>query len=262
MSATIPCPEFDLTGKVAVVTGAGRGMGRYMALDLARYGADIVLCSRTKAELEEVGAEIEAMGRKALVVPADVCRIPEIERMTAAAVDRFGKIDILLNNAGMNIPQWAEEVTEEAWDRVMAVNVKGVFFCAQAVGRVMIRQKRGKIINVSSQAGSVGLIKRAAYGSSKGAVNNLTRVLALEWGKHNICVNALAPTFVETPMTRPDAEREILPRLRDGQHPSGQALQTRRPDRSPDLPGLRRLEHGHGPHPAHRRRLDRPLAGC
>ena len=203
MSETIPCPEFDLTGKVAVVTGAGRGMGRYMALDLARYGADVVLCSRTKTELEEVGAEIEAMGRQALVVPADVCRVPEIERMTTAAVERFGKIDILINNAGMNIPQWAEEVTEEAWDRIMAVNVKGVFFCAQSVGRVMIRQKRGKIINVSSQAGSVGLIKRAAYGSSKGAVNNLTRVLALEWGKHNICVNALAPTFVETPMTRP-----------------------------------------------------------
>jgi NAD(P)-dependent dehydrogenase (short-subunit alcohol dehydrogenase family) len=129
-----------------------------MALDLARYGADLVLCSRTKAELEEVRAEVEAMGRTALVVPADVCRIPEIDQMTTAAVERFGKIDILVNNAGMNIPQWAEEVTEEAWDRIMAVNVKGVFFCAQAVGRVMIRQKRGKIINISSQAGSVGLI--------------------------------------------------------------------------------------------------------
>jgi NAD(P)-dependent dehydrogenase (short-subunit alcohol dehydrogenase family) len=203
MNDRIPFPEFDLSGKVAIVTGAGRGMGRYMALDLARYGADMVLCSRTLSELEQVGGEVETLGRKALVVQTDVGQIAEIERMTAMAVERFGRIDILVNNAGMNVPQWAEEVTEEAWDRVMNVNVKGVFFCAQTIGKVMIRQKKGKIINISSQSGSVGLIKRSAYCSSKGAVNQLTRVLALEWGKHNICVNALAPTFVETPMTRP-----------------------------------------------------------
>jgi NAD(P)-dependent dehydrogenase (short-subunit alcohol dehydrogenase family) len=208
MNDRIPFPEFDLSGKVAVVTGAGRGMGRYMALDLARYGADLVLCSRTLSELEQVGGEVEALGRKALVVTTDVGQIAEIERMTAMAVERFGRIDILVNNAGMNVPQWAEEVTEEAWDRIMNINVKGVFFCAQTVGKVMIRQKKGKIINISSQAGSVGLIKRSAYGSSKGAINQLTRVLALEWGKHNICVNALAPTFVETPMTRPMLEEK------------------------------------------------------
>jgi len=203
MNDRIHCPEFDLSGKVAVVTGAGRGMGRYMALDLARYGADLVLCSRTLSELEAVSGDVEALGRKALVVRTDVGQIAEIERMTFMAVERFGRIDILVNNAGMNVPQWAEEVTEEAWDRIMNVNVKGVFLCAQTVGKVMIRQKKGKIINISSQSGSVGLIKRSAYCSSKGAVNQLTRVLALEWGKHNICVNALAPTFVETPMTRP-----------------------------------------------------------
>ena len=203
MNDRIHCPEFDLSGKVAVVTGAGRGMGRYMALDLARYGADLVLCSRTLSELEAVSGDVEALGRKALVVRTDVGQIAEIERMTFMAVERFGRIDILVNNAGMNVPQWAEEVTEEAWDRIMNVNVKGVFLCAQTVGKVMIRQKKGKIINISSQAGGVGLIKRSAYGSSKGAINQLTRVLALEWGKHNICVNALAPTFVETPMTRP-----------------------------------------------------------
>lgn len=208
MNDRISCPEFDLSGKVAVVTGAGRGMGRYMALDLARYGADVVLCSRTLSELEQVCGEVEALGRKALVVPTDVGRIAEIERMTEMAVERFGRIDILVNNAGMNIPQWAEEVTEDAWDRIMNINVKGVFFCAQAVGKVMIRQEKGKIINISSQAGSVGLIKRAAYCSSKGAINQLTRVLALEWGKHHICVNALAPTFVETPMTRPMLEEK------------------------------------------------------
>jgi len=204
----IPCPEFDLSGKAAVVTGAGRGIGRYMALALARYGADVVLCSRTLSELEQVRGEVEALGRKALVAPTDVGRIAEIERMTEMAVERFGRIDILVNNAGINIPQWAEEATEEAWDRIMNVNVKGVFFCAQAVGKVMIRQKKGKIINISSQSGTIGLIKRSAYCSSKGAVNQLTRVLALEWGKHNICVNALAPTFVETPMTRPMLEEK------------------------------------------------------
>jgi NAD(P)-dependent dehydrogenase (short-subunit alcohol dehydrogenase family) len=204
----VPCPEFDLSGKVAIVTGAGRGMGRYMALDLARYGADLVLCSRTLSELERVGGEVEALGRKALVVQTDVGRIAEIERMATMAVERFGRIDILVNNAGMNVPQWAEEVTEEAWDRIMNINVKGVFFCAQTIGKVMIRQQKGKIINISSQSGSVGLIKRSAYCSSKGAVNQLTRVLALEWGKHNICVNALAPTFVETPMTRPMLEEK------------------------------------------------------
>jgi len=201
-------PEFDLSGKVAVVTGAGRGMGRYMALDLARYGADLVLCSRTLEELEQVGGEVETLGRRALVVPTDVVQIAEIERMTGMAVEHFGHIDILVNNAGMNVPQWAEEVTEKDWDRIMNINVKGVFFCAQAVGKVMICQKKGKIINISSQAGSVGLIKRSAYCSSKGAINQLTRVLALEWSKHNICVNALAPTFVETPMTRPMLEEK------------------------------------------------------
>ena len=115
----------------------------------------------------------------------------------------FQHIDILVNNAGVNIPQWAVEVTEEAWDTIMDVNLKGVFFVAQAVGRVMIRQKRGKIINVSSQAGSVGLLRRAAYCASKGGVNLFTRVLAIEWAPHNINVNAIAPTFVETPLTGP-----------------------------------------------------------
>lgn len=203
MSDSFPAKEFDLSGQVALVTGAGRGLGRQMALDLARYGADVVLCSRTRSELELVAGEVEALGRRAMVQPVDVGSLTELSKMASAVDEYFGRIDILVNNAGMNVPQWAEEVTEEAWDRVMAVNVKGVFFCTQTVGRIMIRQKKGKVINVSSQAGSVGLIKRAAYCSSKGAVNQMTRVLALEWAKHGICVNAIAPTFVETAMTRP-----------------------------------------------------------
>jgi NAD(P)-dependent dehydrogenase (short-subunit alcohol dehydrogenase family) len=200
--------EFDLSGKVAIVTGAGRGMGYHIALALARYGADLVVCSRTVSELQKVGAEIEKLGRRVLVQKMDVTNIPEIHSMVEAAVKTFGRIDLLVNNAGLNIPQWAEEVTEEAWDRVFDINLKGTFFCAQAVGKVMIGQKKGKIINISSQSGSVGLIMRSAYCASKGGLNLLTKVLALEWAKHNILVNAIAPTFLETPMTKPMLEKK------------------------------------------------------
>jgi NAD(P)-dependent dehydrogenase (short-subunit alcohol dehydrogenase family) len=195
--------EFDLDGKIAVVTGAGRGMGYDIALALARYGADIVACSRTVSELESVAAEIENLGRRVLVQKMDIQKIPDIEAMVNATEKVFGRIDILINNAGINRPQPAEDVSEEAWDAVMNTNVKGLFFCAQAVGRVMIRQKKGKIINVSSQAGEVGIAQRAAYCSSKGAVNQLTKVLALEWAEHHINVNAIGPTFIETPFTKP-----------------------------------------------------------
>jgi 2-deoxy-D-gluconate 3-dehydrogenase len=200
--------EFDLSGKVAIVTGAGRGMGYHIALVLARYGADLVVCSRTLSELEKVAAEIKDLGRRVLIQRADVTKIPEVRAMADAAVKAFGRIDILVNNAGLNIPQWAEDVTEEAWDRVFDINLKGTFFCAQAVGKVMIGQKRGKIINISSQSGSVGLIMRSAYCASKGGLNLLTKVLALEWAKHNILVNAIAPTFLETPMTKPMLEKK------------------------------------------------------
>ena len=200
--------DFDLSGKVAIVTGAGRGMGYPIALALARYGADIVLSSRTVSELEKVKVEIEALGRRALIHRMDVTKIHEIHAMVEATVKAFGHIDILVNNAGGNVPQWAEEVTEDAWDRVFNTNLKGLFFCAQAVGRVMIQQKKGKIINVSSQSGVVGLLQRAAYCSSKGGVNLLTKVLAIEWAKYNINVNAIAPTFIETPFTKPMFEKE------------------------------------------------------
>jgi NAD(P)-dependent dehydrogenase (short-subunit alcohol dehydrogenase family) len=203
-----PYPEFDLGGRVAIVSGAGRGMGSHFAVALARYGADIVLCSRTRSELEEVGAEIRGLGRRVLIQQMDVLKNSEIQAMVEATVKEFGKIDILVNNAGLNVPQWAEEVTEEAWDRVMNTNLKGLFFVAQAVGRVMIKQKRGKIINISSQSGSVGLIMRAAYCASKGGVNLLTKVLAVEWAKHNVLVNAIAPTFLETPLTKPMLAQE------------------------------------------------------
>jgi 2-deoxy-D-gluconate 3-dehydrogenase len=203
-----PFSEFDLTGKVAIVTGAGRGMGYHIALALAKYGADIVVCSRTVLELERVGAEIEKLGRRVLIQQMDVTRIPEIYAMVEQSTKAFGHIDILVNNAGVNITQWAVDVTEEAWDKVVDTNLKALFFCAQAVGKVMIRQKKGKIINISSQTGTVAIPQRAAYCSSKGGVNQLTKLLAIEWAQYNINVNAIAPTFIETPFSKPMFEKE------------------------------------------------------
>jgi NAD(P)-dependent dehydrogenase (short-subunit alcohol dehydrogenase family) len=204
----VPYSEFDLSGKVAIVTGAGRGLGYHIAFALAKFGADVVICSRTISELEKAKVAIEKFGRRVLILRMDVCKIPEILSMVEESVKAFGHIDILVNNAGVNVPQWAVDVTEEAWDKVIDTNLKGLFFCAQAVGKVMIQQKKGKIINISSQAGSVGLLQRAAYCSSKGGVNLLTKVLAIEWAQYNINVNAIAPTFLETPFSKPMFEKE------------------------------------------------------
>ena len=195
--------EFDLSEKIAVVTGAGRGLGHDISLALARYGAHVVACSRTESELETVAEKIKAMGRQAIPVPMDVSDIRSIRPMVDRAVEAFGRIDILVNNAGINRPQRAEDVTEDNWDQVMSTNLKGLFFCAQAVGLVMISQKKGKIINISSDAGTVGIPGRAAYCASKGGANLVTKVLAIEWAQHHINVNAIAPAFIETPLTEP-----------------------------------------------------------
>jgi 2-deoxy-D-gluconate 3-dehydrogenase len=200
------CPEFSLPNKVALVTGAGRGIGRYLAQGLARYGADIIATGRTVSQLEEAAQEIRQLGRRCLVVPMDITQKADIEKGVEKAFQHFGRIDILVNNAGINIPKPALEVTEEDWRRVLDSNLTGLFFCCQAVGRIMVNQKSGKIINISSQTGTVAIQWRAAYCSSKAGVNLLTKVLALEWGPHNINVNAVAPTFIETPMTKPMLE--------------------------------------------------------
>ena len=203
----VPFSEFNLSGKVALVTGAARGLGREYALGLARYGADVVACD-ILPEIKDIKPEIERLGRRALAYQTDVCKIPEIHAMVNESVGTLGHIDILVNNAGINIPQWAVDVTEEAWDRVINLNLKGLFFCCQAVGKVMIRQKKGKIINISSTMGTVGLERRASYSSSKAGVNLLTKVLAIEWAPYNVNVNAIAPTFVETPLTKPMFEEK------------------------------------------------------
>ena len=194
-------PNFALSDRVAIVTGGNKGIGRTIALCMAQAGADVVVTGRTKQELKEVCTEIKRLGNKALWVEMDVRNVMDVERMVAQVLEAFGRIDVLVNNAGISHVVPAEDHTEEIWDAIIDTNLKGVFLCSQAVGRQMIKQKRGSIVNMSSQAGTVGLLNHVAYCASKGGVNLLTKVLALEWAPHNVRVNAVAPTVIRTPMT-------------------------------------------------------------
>lgn len=196
-------PSFRLDGRVALVTGASQGLGEHIALALAEAGADVALVARSAAALEAVAARVRALGRRALAVPADLRRVSAIQPMLDAVVEHFGRLDILVNNAGTNIQQPAIEVTEEAWDTIMDLNLKAAFFTAQAVGRYLIQQGRGgRIINVASQMAEVGFFKRAAYCASKGGLVQLTKVLAIEWAPYGIRVNAVGPTFIDSPLAR------------------------------------------------------------
>lgn len=197
----IKFPDFSLTDKIAIVTGASTGLGYGSALALAHAGADVVVTSRSQERVEPVAAEIRQMGRRALPLALEVTCLESIDAMVKMTVEYFGRIDILVNNAGINIPEPALDVTEEHWDRVLDTNLKGLFFCAQRVGRVMIAQGGGKIINIASQMGFVGGKLRAAYCSSKGGVVQLTKVLAIEWARYGVNVNGVAPTFLRTPFT-------------------------------------------------------------
>ncbi len=199
-------PSMRVDGKVALVTGAGTGLGQAIAIGLAQAGADVVLTELPGREAagESTATSIRVLGRRALVCALDVTRLPMIETAVDQALSQFGRIDILVNNAGINIPRKALEVTEEDWDRVLDINLKGVFFTAQAVARrAMVPGGGGKIINMASQNGVIGFYDRAAYCASKAGVVNLTRVLALEWAPHRINVNAVGPTFIDTPLTQP-----------------------------------------------------------
>jgi NAD(P)-dependent dehydrogenase (short-subunit alcohol dehydrogenase family) len=194
-------PAFDLTGNVAFVTGAARGLGRAISLALAHAGADVALGLRDVKTGGELAKEIGAMGRRALPVQMDMTRLDQISRAIEDAVAYFGRLDILVNNAGLAPENLAENVREDDFDLTLAVNLKGTFFASQAAGRVMIRQNRGCIINMSSQAGFVALPTESIYCMTKAAIAHLTKCLAVEWGKYNIRVNAVAPTFIRTPGT-------------------------------------------------------------
>jgi NAD(P)-dependent dehydrogenase (short-subunit alcohol dehydrogenase family) len=191
-------PSFALTAQTALVTGAARGLGRAIALALADAGADVALGLRREGTADDLVAEIESMGRRAISVRMDVTRIAEIAPAIDAVVERFGHLDILVNNAGLGPENLAVDVTEADYDLTMAVNVKGLFFASQAAGRVMIRQGGGRIVNLSSQAGFIALPTESIYCASKAAVAHLTKCLAVEWGQHGITVNAVAPTFIRT----------------------------------------------------------------
>ena len=197
-------PAFDVAGHIALVTGAARGIGRAVAIALARAGADVALGFRDLLAAGDVADAIRALGRRVLPLQMDVARPAEISAAVAQAVDHFGHLDILINNAGIGPPNPAEAVTEGDFDATVAVNLKGTFFVSQAVGRAMIAAGRGgRIVNLSSQAGFVALPTESVYCMTKAAIAHLTRCLAVEWGRHGIMVNAVAPTFIRTPGTEP-----------------------------------------------------------
>ncbi len=195
---------FDLRHKVALVIGGAGGIGKAQALGLAKSGADVVVASRQLDHLEQVADEIRDLDRNALAVTVDLTQQGSVGQMVAQVLETFPKIDILVNAAGLAIRQAAETFLIDDWQQVMDVNTRGTFLTCQAVGQQMIKQGGGKIINLSSVRGRYGLpAGYAAYCPSKGAVDTLTRTLACEWAKHNVLVNAVAPTVVETELTRP-----------------------------------------------------------
>jgi 2-dehydro-3-deoxy-D-gluconate 5-dehydrogenase len=207
---------FRLDGKVALVTGASRGLGRAIALGLASAGADVALVGRDRATLEPVAAEIERdLGRQALAVELDIAALDALPPSIGAVVTRFGRIDILINNAGTNIRKTTLEYTPEEWDAVLDTNLKGTFFLTQQVGQQMVQAGGGKVLNIGSMTAYLGMPTVPAYSASKAALQQLTRLLAVEWAEHNIQVNAIAPGWISTEMTAPLKTRpELEPRYR------------------------------------------------
>ena len=197
---SLPC--FNLDNKVVVVTGAGRGIGRQIALDTARSGANLAVGSRTQEELNSLKSEIESMGRQCWRGPLDVTNLESIKAFTGSVIAHYGRIDALINNAGFNRQKDIIDYTEGEFDSIIDANLKSVFFLSQLAARQMITQGAGGgIVNITSQAGVVGAPKRGPYSGAKAGVNNLTKTMAAEWGEYNIRVNAVAPTVTRTGMT-------------------------------------------------------------
>lgn len=222
-------PSFDLSGQVALVTGAARGLGRAIALALADSGARVALGLRDLSRPGDTQETIEAMGRTALSLQMDTARLDEIEDSIENVIREFGRIDLLINNAGIAPANLAENVNEQDFDRTLAVNLKGTFFACQYAGRHMIRQKSGSIVNMSSQAGFAALPSESVYCMTKAGIAHLTKCLAVEWGQYGIRVNAVAPTFIRTPGTEPalsDAsfETDVIERIA-GLHRIGEPME-------------------------------------
>jgi NAD(P)-dependent dehydrogenase (short-subunit alcohol dehydrogenase family) len=192
---------FDLSGRVAIVTGAASGLGAAIAHGLAVFGARVVAADVDEGGIDAVARHIALAGQDALAIRCDVTRAEEVRTLVERSVAAYGRLDVLVNNAGIGRRAPAVEMTEAQWDEVQAVDLKGAFLCAQAAGRVMIRQGGGRIINIASIAAQVGVTTgNANYAAAKGGLVSLTRTLAIEWAKHNVLVNAIAPTHFRTPL--------------------------------------------------------------
>jgi len=191
-----------LQGKIAIVTGSTKGIGRAVAIGYAEEGATVIVCGRSEDLAKSLAEELTKKGKKAVALRLDVTSVDSVNQVVDQVAKQFGRIDILVNNAGIS-PIWkrAEDTGKEAWDQIIATNLTGAFLCAQAVGKVMIKQKSGKIINMTSVGGEVALPRLVAYCASKAGIISLTQVLAAEWAQHNILVNAIGPSYVETEFT-------------------------------------------------------------
>jgi NAD(P)-dependent dehydrogenase (short-subunit alcohol dehydrogenase family) len=210
--------KFNLKGNVALVTGASRGLGQGMALALAEAGADVALVARTKSSLEETAALVEKAGSRALVAQADLSRSGEAERVVSETVKQLGRVDILLNAAGTQVRKPITEMTEQDYDYLMSVNLKAMYFLSQSAAREMVKQRKGKIINIASLSSFIGLSNISIYGTSKGGVASMTRQYAVELAKHNIQVNAISPGYFITELTAalfqdPERARWVLGKI-------------------------------------------------
>ena len=194
--------RFDLGGKTALVTGGSKGIGRFMALELAYAGADIAVASRHPEEGLETVEEIRSMGRRSEALYADIARLDTLDDMMLRLSDTLGRLDILVNNAGTNVRKPAVEFTEAEWDLVLNTNLKGTFFLCQKAAKAMMKTGGGRIVNISSGAGNMAVPWLTPYSISKAGINHMTRALAMEFAPHGILVNAIAPSYIETPLTK------------------------------------------------------------
>jgi NAD(P)-dependent dehydrogenase (short-subunit alcohol dehydrogenase family) len=190
--------SLELKGQVAIVTGGGTGIGLAIATEIAKAGADLVVASRNKEHLEKAAGEITGLGRQCLVVPTDIRKAEEVDHLLERTMERFGQIDILVNNAGGSFSCPPEEITPNGWDAVISINLRGTFLCCRAAGKVMIRQRKGNIINIASIAGRDAAPSAVHDGAAKAGVISLTKSLSAAWAKHNIRVNCIAPGPVAT----------------------------------------------------------------